>query len=69
MLSGSLLRGSGYAAYQGAALLGSAIFGLRENGKARRGVDCEICRVGRDMNSVDTLGEGSKMQRYRAKSR
>ena len=35
MLSGSLLRGSGYAAYQGAALLGSAIFGLRENGKGR----------------------------------
>ena len=35
MLSGSLLRGSGYAVYQGAALLGSAIFGSKENGKSR----------------------------------
>ena len=58
MLSGSLLRGSGYAVYQGAALLDSAILVRGRMGKAWRGVDCEICRVGRDMISVDSLGKG-----------
>jgi hypothetical protein len=60
MPSGSLLRGSGYAAYQGAALLGSAILARGRNWErlgegSRFG---EICRVGREMIGVDNLGEG-----------
>jgi hypothetical protein len=58
MISGSLLRGSGYAAYQGAALLSSAILVRGRMGKAGEGSDYETCRVEIEMTGADNLREG-----------